>query len=188
MSCQWPLTYTWNLSASYFTCSAYLGDKVCWTIMWLGILTFPLSLKISVPDIKHISFYFSGVHLPKSGYDLKLDPAMSRPWYSVFIMMWGCWPLSYCSAGIFVMSWHVKRSFFLVLVFWLSEWISSIIINIGYLKVCSSVGLPYSDWKNLRLMFIWTFKTVNTFLRQLKTISKILKFWKKFGKNKKIPF
>lgn len=152
MSCQWPLPRTWKLCASYVTCSAYLGDKVCWTIMWLGILTFPLSLKISMPDIKHIPFYFNIVYLPKSGYDLKLDPAMSIPWYFVFLyydersltlQLLPCWDFCNvlaCEKVLFFFFWHYDfQSGFL-----------SVIINTCYLKAGSSVGLPYSDWRKIR--------------------------------------
>lgn len=88
-SCQWPTVRsfpcTWNICASFFTCSVFLVDRVFRAVAWLGILTFPLSPPISVPDTGHISFYFNIVYLPKSGNDLKLDPEMNRSWYSVFL-------------------------------------------------------------------------------------------------------
>lgn len=147
MSCQWPLPRTWKLCASYVTCSAYLGDKVCWTIMWLGILTFPLSLKISMPDIKHIPFYFNIVYLPKSGYDLKLDPAMSIPWYFVFLyydersltlQLLPCW--DFCN----VLACE-KVLFFFFLALWLSEWIS----------FCDYKYMLSKSWFQCRIALFW---------------------------------
>lgn len=142
---------TWNICASFFTCSVFLVDKVFRAVMWLDILTFLLRPPISVPDIRHISFYFNVVYLPKSGNDLKLDPEMNRSWYSVFLyyevrlltfQLLLCW--DFCN----VLACE-KIFYFIYLALWLSYFFS-MVINTFYPNSESTKGLPYIDWRKIK--------------------------------------
>lgn len=171
-SCQWPTVRsfpcTWNICASFFTCSVFLVDRVFRAVAWLGILTFPLSPPISVPDTGHISFYFNIVYLPKSGNDLKLDPEMNRSWYSVFLY----YEVRLLTFQL-LLSWDFcnvlaceKISFFFI---YLAQWLSyffSMITNTFYPNSEFTLGLPYIGRRKIKTI-IRTSQPVSIWLKSL---------------------